>query len=64
MGTKVFVHLTHLKLPQISKTYLKIFVWSGHLIKIHLEQFKTHFDEFFIIYQERYIVQFKYVYMR
>ena len=37
MGTKVFVNLTHLKLPQISKSYLKIFVWSGHLIKIHLE---------------------------
>ena len=37
MGTNVFVHLTHLKLPRISKTYLKNFVWSGHLIKIHLE---------------------------
>ena len=37
MCTKVFVHLTHLKLPQICKKYLKIFVWSGHLIKIHLE---------------------------
>ena len=33
MGTNVFVDLTHLKLPQISKTNLKIFVWSGHLIK-------------------------------
>ena len=26
MGTKVFVPLTHLKLPQISKTYLKVFL--------------------------------------
>ena len=37
MVTKVFVHLTHLKLPQISQTYLKIFVWLEHLIKLHLE---------------------------
>ena len=43
MCTKVFIHLTHLKLPQISKTYLKIFVWSGHLIKIHLELFEKYF---------------------
>ena len=35
-GTKVFVHLTHLNLAQISQTYLKILVLSGHLIKIHL----------------------------
>ena len=43
METTLFVHLTHLKLPQISKTYLKIFICSGHLIKIHLEQFEKHF---------------------
>ena len=48
MCTKVFVHLTHLKLPQISKTYLKIFVWSGHLIKIHLELFENIFEVYFI----------------
>jgi hypothetical protein len=37
MRTKVFVHLTHLMLPQISETYLKIHVLSEHLIKIHPE---------------------------
>ena len=36
-GGGVFVHLTHLKLPQISQPCLEIFVLSGHLIKIHLE---------------------------
>ena len=41
--TKVFVHLTNLKLHQISQTYLKIFVWSGHLIKIHLEYYEKYF---------------------
>ena len=33
MLTKVFVHLNHLKLPQISQPYLKFIVWSGHLKK-------------------------------
>ena len=33
MVTKVFVHLNHLKLPQIGQTYLKIFVWLEHLMK-------------------------------
>ena len=32
--TKALVHLTHLELPL---TYLEIFVWLEHLIKIHLE---------------------------
>ena len=41
--SKVFVHLTRLKLSQISQTYLKIFVWLEHLIKIHLEYYKKHF---------------------
>ena len=40
MVSKVFVHLTHLKLPQISQTYLKIFVWLEHLMKIHPEYYK------------------------
>ena len=40
MGTKVFVHLTHLKLPQISHTFLKIFIWLENLIKIHLEYYE------------------------
>ena len=59
MGTKVFVHLTHLKLPQISQTYPKIFGWSGHLIKIHLEiqLFQNQFRG--ILHQKRYISQFK-----
>ena len=39
MRTKVFVHLTHLKLPQISKKYLKIFVWltlcAERVVKTH-----------------------------
>ena len=43
MCTKVFLHLTHLKLPQISQTYLKLLVWSGHLIKIHLEYYEIFF---------------------
>ena len=33
IGTKVFVPLTHLELPQISQIYLKKLVLSGHLIK-------------------------------
>ena len=43
METKVFVHLTHLKLPQISQTYLKILVWSEHLMQKHLELFEKQF---------------------
>ena len=43
MCTKVFVHLTHLKLPQIGQTYLKFIVLSGHLIKIHLEYYEKYF---------------------
>ena len=41
--TKVFVDLTHLKLPQISQTYLKFIVWLGYLIKIHLEYYEKYF---------------------
>ena len=37
MVTKVFVHLTHLKLLQISQTYPKIFVWLEHLIKLNID---------------------------
>ena len=43
MRTKIFVHLTHLKLSQVSLTYLKIFVYLEHLIKIHLEYLKIYF---------------------
>ena len=43
MCTKVFVHLTHLKLPQISQTYLKFIVWSENFIKIHLECYEKYF---------------------
>ena len=42
MCTKVFVHLTHLKFPQISQTYLKFIVWSGNLIKIHFEYYEKY----------------------
>ena len=59
MGTKAFVHLTHLKLLQISQTYLKILVWSGLLIKIHIELFLKKLEVFSIFYQEGYVVQFK-----
>ena len=50
MGSKVFVHLTHLKLPQISQTYLKIFDLSGHLIKINKLIINNDFEVFFIIF--------------
>ena len=44
MLTNVFVHLTHLKLHQIrSQAYLKIFVWSEHLIKMNLKYYEKHF---------------------
>ena len=36
MMKKVLYHLTHLKLPRISQTYFKIFVWLEHLINIPL----------------------------
>ena len=42
MVTKVFVHLTHLKFPQISQTFLKFFVWLEHLIKIQLENYEEY----------------------
>ena len=41
MVSKVFVYLTHLILPQISQTYLKIFVWLQHLIQ---SPFQDEFD--------------------
>ena len=40
MRTKVFVHLTHLKL-------LKIFVWLKNLVKKHLEYHKIFFKGYF-----------------
>ena len=43
MVKKVFVHLTHLILSQISKTYFKIFVLLEHLIKLHLKYYKKYF---------------------
>ena len=43
MVSKVFVHLTNLKLPQISPTYLKFFVSLEHLIRIHLEYYENMF---------------------
>ena len=43
MGTKVFVHLTLLELPQISQTYIKLLVWSEHFIKNYLEYFEKQF---------------------
>ena len=43
IGLKVFVHLAHLKLPQISQKYLKFFVWLEHLIKIRLVYYKKKF---------------------
>ena len=43
MVSKVFVHLTNLKLPQISPTYLKFFVLLEHLIRIHLEYYEKMF---------------------
>ena len=43
MLTKVIVHLTRLKLSQISQTYLKFVVWLEHLIKIHLELYEKYF---------------------
>ena len=49
MGSKVFVHLTHLKLLHIGQTYLKFFVWLELLIKIHLGY---HKKISFIILQE------------
>ena len=64
MWTKVFVRLTQLKLPQISQTYLKIFVcivtvpWKLWDIVIHyhiislfffLNFFKGHFDKILTI---------------
>ena len=59
MVSKVFVHLTHLKLPQISQTYLKIFVWLENLMKIHPEYYKdTHFLCFFFIILPK-VVYFK-----
>ena len=42
MVTKVFVNLTHLKLPQISQSFLKCFVWLEHLIKIQLENYEKY----------------------
>ena len=48
MGSKVFVHLTNLKLLQIGKTYLKFFVLVEHLIKVHLEYHKKYIKTFFI----------------
>ena len=50
----LFVHLTHLKLSQVSLTYLKIFVYLEHLIKIHL--LKSIFLRYFSLFsQKRYI---------
>ena len=47
MDSKVFVHLTHLKLPQTSQIYLKIFI---ELLKeIHLKYLKIDFEVFLII---------------
>ena len=45
MMTKVLYHLTHLKLPRISQTDFKIFVWLEHLINIPLglEYYKKYF---------------------
>ena len=43
MESKVFLHLTQLKLPQINQTYLKIFVWLQHLIKIRLEYYEKQY---------------------
>ena len=43
MVSKVFVHLTLLKLPQVTQTYLKSFIWLENLIKIHLEYYEKYF---------------------
>ena len=32
--TKVFVYLTHLRLPQINQIYLEMFVWLDHMIEL------------------------------
>ena len=47
MQTKVFVYLTHLKLSQISQTYLKIFIWLEHLKNIYLEYNEKLFLSYF-----------------
>ena len=49
MRSKVFVHLTLLELPQVIKTFLKIFVWSEHLIKIHLDYYEMKCEVYFTI---------------
>ena len=41
--SKVFVHLNHLELPQISQTYLQIFVLLKHFIKNTLNIVKKLF---------------------
>ena len=43
MVSKVFVYFTHLKLPQISQTYLKKFVWLQHLKNTPKENYGKHF---------------------
>ena len=48
MVTNIVVHLTHLRLSQISQTYLKIFVCLEHLMQIHTYRMsrKNNFDAF------------------
>jgi len=61
MESKVFVNLTHLKLPQISQTYLKIFVWLKHLMKIHPEYYKDiNFLGIFNHFTKNVLFQIKY----
>jgi len=61
MVSKVFVHLTHLKLPQVSQTYLKIFVWLEHLMKIQPEYYKDiNFLGIFHYFTKSGIFQIKY----
>ena len=38
--TKVFAHLTHLKLPKISQTYLKFLIWLQQLIQTCLDYYE------------------------
>ena len=47
MLKKIFFHLTKLKLPQISQTYLKFVVWLEYLIKMHLEYYEKYFLDIF-----------------
>ena len=61
MVTKILVNLTHLRLSQISQTYLKIFLFLEHMMKILIECYERIILMLFsLFYQKRYISLFKY----